>query len=139
MSVNGGSGIGRRQALGAAGMAACGVAALAACGGESKDRQAPGIKGKVIAKTADVPVGGGTVVKQYRIVVTQPSEGVFKAYGAACPHRGCAVSTPKDNVMICPCHGSEFDAVTGEATKGPATGKLVAYQVKVEGDGIVVV
>ncbi|HLU74081.1 MAG TPA: Rieske (2Fe-2S) protein [Nonomuraea sp.] len=137
MTVNGGSGIGRRQALGVAGVAACGVA-LAACG-ESGPRQAPGIKGKEIAKTADVPVGGGTVVKKYRIVVAQPSEGVFKAYGAACPHRGCAVSVPKDNVMTCPCHGSEFDARTGTATRGPATGKLVSYEVKVEGDGIVVV
>ncbi|GAA4524234.1 MULTISPECIES: Rieske (2Fe-2S) protein [Nonomuraea] len=138
MTVDGGSVIGRRQALGAAGVAACGVS-LAACGGEAENRQVPGIKGKVIAKTADVPVGGGTVVKKYKIVVTQPSEGVYKAYGASCPHRGCAVSTPRDNVMTCPCHGSEFDAGTGQATKGPATGSLVSYQVKVEGDGIVVV
>ncbi|MFG1946685.1 Rieske (2Fe-2S) protein [Nonomuraea sp. NPDC048826] len=140
MSMNGGSGIDRRRVLGAAGVAACGVAALAACGGEAAgDRKVPGIQGKVIAKTADVPVGGGTVVKKYKMVVTQPSEGVYKAFGASCPHRGCAVSPPKDNVMVCPCHGSEFDADTGEATKGPATGRLIPYQVKVEGDGIVVV
>lgn len=137
--MDGGSVIERRRALKAAGAAACGVAALAACG-DGTPQQVPGIKGKEIAKTADVPVGGGTVVKQYKIVVTQPSEGVFKAYSASCPHRGCAVSTPKDNVMTCPCHGSEFDAATGQATKGPASGsKLVAYEVKVQGDGIVVV
>ncbi|MFD2351574.1 Rieske (2Fe-2S) protein [Nonomuraea ferruginea] len=79
----------------------------------------PGIKGKVIAKTADVPVGGGTVVKKYKIVVTQPSEGVYKAYGASCPHRGCAVSTPRDNVMTCPCHGSEFDSRHRAGHEGP--------------------
>lgn len=130
-------GIGRREALGAAGTAVCGLA-LTGCGGGG-DRPAPGIKGQVIARTADVPVGGGTIVRRWKIVVTQPSEGVYKAFSASCPHRGCAVGVPRDNVMICPCHGSEFDAGTGKALKGPATGALLAYQVRVEGDGIVVV
>ncbi|GGP08830.1 Rieske (2Fe-2S) protein [Nonomuraea glycinis] len=132
--------VGRREALGAAGIAACGLA-LAGCGtgDAAAEPAAKGIKGQVIAKTADVPVGGGTVVRKWKIVVTQPSEGVYKAYSSACPHRGCAVGAPKDNVMRCPCHGSEFAADTGEAMTGPATRALIAYQVKVEGDGIVVV
>jgi len=130
---------GRREALGAAGVAACGVALAGCGGGDASARQAPGIKGQVIAKTADVPVGGGTVVKKWKIVVTQPAAGVYKAFSTACPHKGCAVSVPQDNVMTCPCHGSEFTADTGQATKGPATGALIAYQVRVEGDGIVVV
>ncbi|GGO76064.1 Rieske iron-sulfur protein [Nonomuraea cavernae] len=131
--------IGRRQALGVAGVAACGLA-LAGCGADAAEpERAQGIKGQVIAKTADVPVGGGTVVDRWRIVVTQPTEGVYKAFSAVCPHRGCAVGLPKENVMTCPCHGSEFAADTGKALTGPATGQLTAYQVKVEGDGIVVV
>lgn len=132
-------GVGRREALGAAGVAACGLA-LAGCGaGDAEAKPVAGIKGQVIAKTADVPVGGGTVVRKWKIVVTQPSKGVYKAFGSACPHRGCAVGAPRDNVMRCPCHGSEFAADTGEVMTGPATRSLVAYQVKVEGDGIVVV
>ncbi|MBB6348504.1 Rieske (2Fe-2S) protein [Nonomuraea muscovyensis] len=130
---------GRREALGAAGIAACGLA-LAGCGSGGQDAsRVPGIKGKVIARTADVPVGGGKVVDQWKIVVTQPSEGVYKAFSAICPHRGCAVGSPENDVMTCPCHGSEFAADTGKCLKGPASGPLTPYQVKVEGDGIVVV
>lgn len=132
-------GVGRREALGAAGVMACGVA-LGACGtGDAKTRQTPGVKGHVIAKVADVPVGGGKVIGKWKIVVTQPSEGVFKAYSASCPHRGCAVGSPEDNVMRCPCHGSEFAADTGAVLSGPAQGPLTPYAVKIEGDAIVVV
>jgi Rieske Fe-S protein len=96
------------------------------------------LKGKVIAKTADVPVGGGMVIEDLKIVLTQPAQGVYKAFSAICTHKGCAVSTPKDNVIRCACHGSEFAADSGKATKGPAIAGLAAFQVKVEGDGIVV-
>lgn len=41
--------------------------------------------------------------------------------------------------MTCPCHGSEFDAGTGECLKGPADAPLASYQVKVEGDGLMLV
>ncbi|MGP3932635.1 Rieske (2Fe-2S) protein [Nonomuraea sp. KM88] len=130
------SGPGRRAVLGAAGVAACG-AALAGCGAGGAEAK-PSLKGRVLAKTADVPVGGGTLVEDLKIVVTQPTQGVYKAFSALCPHKGCVVSTPEDNVIACACHGSEFAADSGKATKGPATGALASYQVKVEGDGIVV-
>ncbi|WP_049564254.1 Rieske (2Fe-2S) protein [Nonomuraea sp. SBT364] len=132
-------GVGRREALGTAGAMACGLA-LAGCGNSGAEaRPVLGVKGQVITRTADVPVGGGTVVSKWKIVVTQPSEGVFKAFSAACPHRGCAVGAPEDNVMRCPCHGSEFAADTGAVLTGPAQGPLTPYPVKVEGDGIVMV
>ncbi|HEX4812151.1 MAG TPA: Rieske (2Fe-2S) protein [Nonomuraea sp.] len=128
------TGLGRREALGVAGLAACGLA-LAGCG-DAKAQ--PNLKGKVIAKVADVPVGGGKVIEDLNIVVTQPAQGVYKAFSSVCTHKGCAVSTPKDNVIRCACHGSEFAADSGKATKGPATAPLPGFQVKVEGDGIVI-
>ncbi|WP_245765511.1 Rieske (2Fe-2S) protein [Nonomuraea jiangxiensis] len=129
---------GRRELLGAAaGVAVCGVA-LAGCGtGDAKAQ--PNIKGKVIAKVADVPVGGGKLVKDLNVIVTQPTQGVYKAFSAACTHKGCTVSTPRDNVLRCPCHGSEFAADSGKALKGPASAPLASFQVRAEGDGIVVV
>ncbi|MFG1967063.1 Rieske (2Fe-2S) protein [Nonomuraea sp. NPDC049028] len=128
--------IGRREALGAAGLAVCGLA-VAGCGGGASAEPA-GIKGQVLAKTADVPVGGGVLVEQYKIVVTQPAKGVFKAFSAVCTHKGCTVGSPEENVITCGCHGSEFAADTGKALKGPATAPLVAYKIKVVGDGVVV-
>ncbi|GAA3605209.1 hypothetical protein GCM10022419_107520 [Nonomuraea rosea] len=131
------NGLGRREILGVAGVAACGLA-LAGCGtGGAKAQQS--IKGKVIAKTADVPVGGGKLIEDLQLVVTQPAEGVYKAFSSVCTHKGCAVSTPKENIIKCACHGSEFAADSGKATKGPATAPLASFQIKVEGDGIVVV
>ncbi|NUW41611.1 Rieske (2Fe-2S) protein [Nonomuraea rhodomycinica] len=134
-----GRGVGRREALGIAGAAVCGLA-VAGCGaGGQESAPVQSIKGQVLAKTADVPVGGGTLVEQWKIMITQPAEGVFKAFSAICPHRGCAVGSPQDSVMTCPCHGSEFAADSGKCLKGPATAPLTAYQVKVVGDGIVAV
>ncbi|MFG2075041.1 Rieske [2Fe-2S] domain-containing protein [Nonomuraea maritima] len=131
------NGWGRREVLGTAGVAACGLA-LTACGAEEAT-STPNLKGKVIARTVDVPVGGGTLNTDLQVVVTQPSQGVYKAFSARCTHKGCKVSAPKDNVIRCACHGSEFAADSGKATKGPATAPLAGFQVKVEGDGIVVV
>ncbi|MCP2355195.1 Rieske Fe-S protein [Nonomuraea thailandensis] len=130
------TGLGRREVLGATGVAACGLA-LTACGSGGAQAK-PNLKGKVLAKTAEVPVGGGKLIDDLRVVVTQPTQGVYKAFSSSCTHKGCKVSTPKDNVIRCACHGSEFAADTGQATKGPATAPLVSFQVKVEGDGIVV-
>ncbi|MFI6485439.1 Rieske (2Fe-2S) protein [Nonomuraea sp. NPDC050663] len=139
MSIGGSGmpGVGRREVLGAAGAAVCGVA-LSGCGGNAKPNVA-GIKGKVIAKTADVPVGGGALIAKWKIVITQPTAGVYKAFSAACPHKGCSVGKPKDGKMTCPCHGSQFSAETGQCLKGPADAPLTAYQVKVEGDGLILV
>lgn len=132
-----GNGLGRRELLGATGVAACGLAALTACGSEGVQAK-PSLKGKVLAKTADVPVGGGKLIEDLKIVVTQPAQGVYKAYSSVCTHKGCQVGTPADNVIRCACHGSEFAADTGQATKGPASAPLTSFKVKVEGDGIVV-
>ncbi|GAA0920264.1 Rieske (2Fe-2S) protein [Nonomuraea longicatena] len=131
-------GVGRRQVLGAAGVAACGLA-LAGCGTGEAAAPGTGAKGQVLVKAAEVPVGGGKIVKRWKLVVTQPSAGVYKAFSTACPHQGCAVGVPEDGVMTCPCHGSEFDATTGAALKGPAKAPLASVEVRLDGDGIVAV
>ncbi|GAA3447482.1 Rieske (2Fe-2S) protein [Planomonospora venezuelensis] len=131
----------RRHVIGAAGAVACG-AALAGCATAAGERTAgppPAVKGKVVAQTADIPVGGGKVIHKWKIVITQPSAGVFKAFNASCPHKGCAVSNPSEGVIRCPCHGSEFDAVSGKCLKGPAEAPLVEFALRVEGGGIVMV
>ncbi|GAA2863003.1 Rieske (2Fe-2S) protein [Streptosporangium fragile] len=130
----------RRHVIGAAGVAACG-AVLTGCGsGEPAPAIVPpGIKGKVIAQTADIPVGGGKVITKWKIVITQPTSGVFKAFTASCPHRGCAVGRVGDGVIRCPCHGSEFAADSGKCLKGPAEAPLAEFALRVDGDGIVMV
>ncbi|MGW9302162.1 Rieske (2Fe-2S) protein [Streptomyces cyaneofuscatus] len=128
-------------AVGAAGAAA----ALTACGGsdgsggaESVEQQpgSGGAGGAVLAKTADIPEGGGVVFAAQKVVVTQPSAGEFKAFSATCTHQGCAVKDVVENVITCPCHNSTFDAATGSPTAGPATQPLPAREISVAGDSI---
>ena len=49
------------------------------------------VGGSVIATTADIPEGGGTVFPDDKVVVTQPEAGEFKAFSAVCTHQGCTV------------------------------------------------
>lgn len=53
-----------------------------------------------------------------------------------CPHAACPFSTDgelaDDGSLICNCHGSEFDPVTGELRLGPATTGLSVVRLKVE-------
>jgi len=44
-------------------------------------------------------------------IVIRPSSGTFVAFDAVCPHAGCMVGyDPGQKVIICPCHGSQYDA-----------------------------
>ncbi|MFJ3334224.1 Rieske (2Fe-2S) protein [Streptomyces sp. NPDC086766] len=136
-------------AVGAAGLAA----ALAACGSDdgasgSSSTQDNGngngggsgggaaAGGAVLAKTADIPEGGGKVFASQGVVVTQPTKGEFKAFSSKCTHQGCAVNRIADGVISCPCHKSEFSATDGSVKKGPATQPLPAKDITVSGEEI---
>ncbi|MDN3296502.1 Rieske (2Fe-2S) protein [Streptomyces ficellus] len=114
----------------AAGQPAAGGTTGAGTGGSTGG----GGGGQVLAKTADIPEGGGKVVG--KVVVTQPRAGEFKAFSATCTHAGCAVKDVADGVINCPCHGSQFDATDGSVKAGPATSPLPAARITVDGDSI---
>ncbi len=92
--------------------------------------------GGALAKTADIPVGGGTVFKDQKVVVTQPAAGEFKAFSALCTHKGCPVTHIEGDAIVCPCHNSRFAIADGSVTAGPAEKPLPAQEIKVEGDQI---
>lgn len=83
--------------------------------------------------TADIPVGGGVIVSEPPVVLTQPTTGEFKAFTSICPHQGCKVSDVSNNEIFCPCHGSKFSALDGSVIQGPATEGLAAAAVSVDG------
>ncbi len=90
-----------------------------------------------LASVSEIPVGGGVIVPEPPIVITQPVAGTFKAFTAICPHQGCLVSEVAENEIVCPCHGSLFSAEDGAVVQGPAVQGLTAASIAVQGDSIV--
>jgi len=129
---------------------------LAACGGgddssgsaseaTSSDASSPeasggsggGAAGTTVA-ASDVPVGGGAIFPDDKLVVTQPADGDFKAFSAVCTHQGCVVSEVTDGQIVCKCHGSHFSITDGKPVEGPAKAPLGAKKVAVRGGRITV-
>jgi len=66
-------------------------------------------------------------------IVIHTDSGDFVAYNAVCPHMGCTVGYSSANkIMVCPCHGSEFEVSNGDVIVGPAPHGLTKLKV-VEG------
>ncbi|MFD8673295.1 Rieske 2Fe-2S domain-containing protein [Streptomyces seoulensis] len=128
----------RRTVIAAAGAAGLTVA-LAACGSGDdggSDAAGSGSAGDSLARTADIPEGGGKIFKDAGVVVTQPSAGTYKAFSAKCTHQGCAVGSVADGVIVCPCHNSHFSVADGSVKQGPATAPLPEQKISVSGDEI---
>jgi Rieske Fe-S protein len=126
-------------ALGA--VAACGTygapsaPATSGAGGSSGGGSSSGAN--ALAKTSDIPVGGGKVFASQQVVVTQPVASTFKAFSAICTHQGCTVGGVSGGTINCPCHGSKFKIADGAVAKGPAEQPLPPKTVTVRGDSII--
>jgi nitrite reductase/ring-hydroxylating ferredoxin subunit len=127
-------GIGRRVLL--SGIGVVGVAAVAGCASGAAGSAAAPAKAKALAKTSDIPVGGGKIFSDAQVVVTQPAAGTFKAFTAVCPHQGCTVGSVAGGKIICPCHGSQFQTADGSVVQGPASTPLTEVPIKVTGGSI---
>ena len=90
----------------------------------------------VLTTTSDVPVGGGTILTDKRIVITQPHAGTFDAFTAVCTHEGCIVTTVSGGTINCPCHGSKFSIKDGSVVNGPAPSPLPPVAITVQGTSI---
>jgi nitrite reductase/ring-hydroxylating ferredoxin subunit len=105
-------------------------------GGDTGDDAGGDAGAGTLASTGDVPVGGGTILADEQVVITQPSGGDFKAFTAVCTHQGCVVATVADGTINCNCHGSKFSIQDGSVASGPATSPLKAVRITVDGDAI---
>ncbi|SCE92089.1 Ferredoxin subunit of nitrite reductase or a ring-hydroxylating dioxygenase [Micromonospora viridifaciens] len=139
----------RRALLAGAGAVGAAVV-LAACG--SDDETGPGTAGSAsggsgatagagdssgpLARTTDIPVGGGAVFASKGVVITQPEAGQFKGFDPICTHQNCPVSNVDGGTINCTCHNSRFSIVDGSVKQGPATRPLAPKNIKVTGDEI---
>ncbi|MBF6340289.1 Rieske (2Fe-2S) protein [Nocardia abscessus] len=139
-----------RRSVVIAGVGVAAATALTACATYGKDEAAPAPNpapatpgnqpsdadrpANALARTADIPVGGGVIVGD--TVVTQPSPGSFLGLSSVCTHAGCKVATVSGGTINCACHGSKF-ALDGSVAKGPATKPLSPKSIRVDGDSVV--
>ena len=105
----------------------------------------------VVARTADIPAGGNTVVTVAgREIVVFHANGRFFALLNRCPHAGAPlakaacvahlsapepgkfVRTRVGEMLRCAWHGWEFDMATGQSYFDPAGTKVRSYPVAVE-------
>lgn len=92
--------------------------------------------GAALARTSEIPEGGGKVFPDRKVVVTQPTKGQFKAFSAVCTHQGCVVKDVADGTINCPCHGSRFAVTDGAVRGGPAQKPLPEERISVNGGSI---
>ncbi|MDX3058800.1 Rieske (2Fe-2S) protein [Streptomyces sp. NE06-03E] len=126
----------RRRTVLSAGAAALVTGCGSSGGGGGGESSPPASGGAELTRTSEIPVGGGTIFEDRKIVVTQPAAGEFKAFSAVCTHAGCIVSSVADGTIDCACHGSRFSVEDGAVEQGPATRPLPAERITVEGGSI---
>jgi len=61
-------------------------------------------------------------------IVIRASDGKLTAFSAVCTHAGCTVGY-ENGVILCPCHGGEYDPNTGAVIAGPPPSGLEPKKV----------
>ncbi len=132
----------RRAVMGGVVGLGVGVPLLAACGSDSESESTGGSSGTgttstgAIGKTSDVPVGSAKIYKGEKVMVSQPTEGDFKAFSTICTHERCPITKLDGDEIECTCHFSRFKTSDGSVVKGPAKKPLSELTVTVKGDEI---
>ena len=100
--------------------------------------------GTVVGKSSDLSMGESKIFSEpdaygrgFKFAVTRKSTGLV-AFSNICTHEGCAVDVLTKNQLQCPCHGAQFDAVTGAATRAPAYEGLRPYRVEERSGEIII-
>jgi len=64
--------------------------------------------------------------------------GEFFAIGNSCTHEGGPLARGRleGYIVTCPWHGSQFDIRSGQAVRSPATKPELRYEVRIEGENI---
>jgi len=75
-----------------------------------------------------------------RSILLARVNGKYHAVGAICPHYGgpLAEGALCGERVICPWHHASFDVRTGDLLEPPAFDALPRYEVKIEGERVIV-
>ncbi len=80
------------------------------------------------------PVNSVTCLQDQQVFIVRTVAG-FYAVSAVCTHLGCITQwKPEENIIVCPCHGSEFEP-DGKKIQGPAAHSQPHYAINLTADG----
>jgi cytochrome b6-f complex iron-sulfur subunit len=134
----------RRGFLSATTMSMLGAVLASACGGGGggptgvvtpPTTVGVSVSGNVI--TVDLTQVPALTAASGFILVARPSTIIihtgddYRAFTSTCTHQQCTVGDFRGGRIICPCHGSQYDA-TGQVVEGPATQRLREFAVSLD-------
>ena len=98
---------------------------------------------EVVASVADI--AEGTILKRVRsagdAICLVRVQGEISAVSDICTHQHFSMSLGdvfEDGTLQCAWHGAQYDCRTGEVKQAPAPSPLPVFQVRLEGDQILV-
>jgi nitrite reductase/ring-hydroxylating ferredoxin subunit len=95
-----------------------------------------------VAAKGDIPEGGvkGVRVGKREIALYHLPGGEFRATDNICSHEYALLSEGwlENGCIECPLHAAQFDVRTGKALSSPADIDLEVFEVKAEGDDLLV-
>lgn len=79
-------------------------------------------------------VGGAAIVRSSAadVLVFRSAQDAFQAVTATCTHEACTITGIRNQIYVCPCHGSQF-TTTGGVVSGPATRSLRTHATSLAG------
>jgi len=91
-------------------------------------------KGHLLGAASQVPMGSAATFTIPTTgdpgIIFHTKDGNWLAYDSVCPHAGCTVGWSSGaTMMVCPCHGSQFEVANGAVVTGPASSGLTALNV----------
>jgi nitrite reductase/ring-hydroxylating ferredoxin subunit len=94
-----------------------------------------------VAETQEIPVGRLKLVDVHgtRVAVANVG-GTFYAFSDECTHDGGPLSEGdlEGEIVTCPWHFSRFNVRTGEIVESPAEEVVDTYEVRVEGEAVLI-
>ncbi|WP_191877416.1 QcrA and Rieske domain-containing protein [Streptomyces filipinensis] len=120
----------RRTVLRGAAVAPVAGLGLTACSAPGGEVAAAPTAPVDLGAEGEVSKGGAKLYRDHNVVVSRDGSGRLKAYSTVCTHAGCPINKLQGTTLVCPCHGSQFDAVTGKVVQSPATEPLAELPVR---------
>lgn len=84
-----------------------------------------------VGSAALVQFSGGS------LLVAHTSQAIFVALTSTCTHEGCTITGFRDQVYVCPCHGSQFQT-SGQVAQGPAASPLRTFPTQFSNDQLTI-